>query len=462
MEAVVRNHPWPIRTPPIEGEILSSWMTRIATAHGVSLQCLCWETWPSSDVLMHDIDRRPPPGLIEKLARRTELPITRIQQMVLPSLVGRLLENLPSSSGWVQWVLPILLRTRVSHGIQYCPDCLAEEAEPHWRIDWRLAFVTTCPRHLRLLLDTCPSCGAAPNPLALFKEQRPSVEPAPVHQCRWCGYDYRGRYDGLDSSISPSKTAIQFEACLIQALREKWFDLRGYGLIHSIPFFRGLHLILTMLASKGQSGRLREAVHHHLDFEYPPTLVSGQSRRVLFERQNVSTRHQLITMAAWVTEDWPNHFTHACQDASLSGTRLTLELQRKAPYWYWKATGENLGSKRGRWRRAALPEGLNLSYASISHRLNSKKLQAQERRIRFVRDHPELWEDPLRLTGAMRCVGLYSPQSSLALLVPYCPVLIALAKGEGVIHRFTKSLAVCCVKGRRQLVLLPTDNPSHQ
>lgn len=106
-----------------------------------------------------------------------------------------------------------------------------------------------------------------------------------------------------------------------------------------------------------------------------------------------------------------------------------------------------------------MPDGLNLSYAAISHRLKSRKLQAQERRIHFIRDHPELWEDSLRLTIAMRNAGLYSQRSSPSLLVPYCPVLIALAKGEGVLHRFTNSLAMCRLRGRRQMVLMPPNAP---
>jgi len=446
---------WPIHPPPQEEELLSSWMTRIAIANGVSLQCLCWETWPGSNLLMHDIDRRPPLGLIEELALRTETPVTRIQQMVLPSLVGRLLENLPLGSGWVQWILPILLRSRTSHGIQYCPDCLAGDIEPHWRLNWRLAFTTTCPHHSRILCDTCPSCGAAPNPLAIFKRKRPATEPVPVHLCRWCGYAFSDSRSHQHNSDAPSKGVVDFEASLLKALQENWIDVHGHGLVHAIPFFRGLHIILTMLASKGQSGRLRETVHHHLGMEYPPTLVSGHSRRVLVERQNVCTRHQLMTMVAWLMEDWPHRFTHACREASLSGTRLTLELQREAPYWYWKATGENLGSKRARWRRTVLPDGLNLSYADISHRLKSRKLQAQERRIRFVRDHPELWEDSLRLVNAMRDAGLYSPRSSPSVLVPYSSVLISLAKGEGVLHRFTDTLAMCRIRGKRQMVLMP-------
>ena len=380
--------------------------------------------------------------------------------MALPSLVGRLLENLPLGSGWVQWILPILLRSRTSHGVQYCPDCLAEDIEPHWRLNWRLASVTTCPHHSRLLCDTCPSCGAAPNPLALFKRQRPTTEPVPIYFCRWCGHDFRVRPSNQNNSNSPSKGVIDFEESLLKALRENWIDVPGHGHVHSIPFFRGLHLILTLLASRGQSGRLRKIVHQQLDMEYPLTLIPEQSRRVLFECQSVGTRYHLMAMSSWLMGDWPHRFTHACREASLSGTRLTLELQREAPYWYWKATGEHLGSNRARWRKAAHPDGLNLSYDAISYRLKSQKLQAQERRIRFVRDHPELWEDSLRLTSAMRGAGLYSSRSSTPLLAPYCPVLIALAKGEGVLHRFTKSLAVCSVKGKRQLVLLPSDNPS--
>ncbi len=451
---------WPIHPPPQEGELLSSWMTRIASAHGVSVQCLCWETWPDSDVLMHDIDRRPLPGLIEDLALRSRHPITKIQQMVLPSLVGRLLDNFPSSSGWVQWILPTHLRARASHGLQYCPECLAEDIEPHWRLAWRLAFVTTCTRHSRLLRDNCPSCGAAPNLLSLFMGRRPAVEPAPVYLCRWCGHDFRGRCDYPCIPVPPAKGVSYFETSLLQALEDKWIDVQSHGLVHSVPFFRGFHLILTMLASQGNSRELREIVSNHMEIENPVELMPGRNHRVLFEVQGVAARHKIMEMAAWLMEDWPHRFVLVCREASLSGTRSTLELQRQAPYWYWKVTDEYLGLKFARWRHAVMPDGLNLSYGAISRRLQSRKLLAQERRIRFVRDHPELWKDYLGLTTAMRDAGLYSPKSSVSILVSHCPLLVDLAMGKRVIRRITSSLVICRVSNRRQIVLIPSNSPS--
>jgi hypothetical protein len=418
--------------------------------------------WPGANILMHDVDRHAPPGVVEELAIRTGISVGDILGMILPSVEGCLLEGIPPGSGWVQWILAISLRGRASHGIQYCPECLAEDDEPHWRLAWRLAFVTTCSRHRRVLKDACSFCGKAPNPLALLKGQRPSTEPAPVTCCRWCGEDFRNQDNGLSGSECPSVEVINFEIWLLKVLEGRWADLHGHGLIHSVPFFRGLHLVLTMLTSKGQPGRLRHVVRDRVDVACPELLFQTRARGMIFERQPVDLRHNLMVMAAWLLDKWPHRFITACREASLSGARLTLELQRGAPYWYWKVADEYLGLRCARWRRSTLPDGMSLSYNTIGRRLSSRKLIAQERRIRYIRDHPELWGDYLRLVSTMQKAGLYSQKSPPSVLMRYLPTLIKLAKGEGVVHRLVGPLIVSCLDGKRQVVMLPFPTAGHE
>ena len=48
---------------------------------------------------------------------------------------------------------------RLGYGLQFCPHCLAEDIEPYFRLAWRLAFYTHCPKHYCMLLDLCPQWG---------------------------------------------------------------------------------------------------------------------------------------------------------------------------------------------------------------------------------------------------------------------------------------------------------------
>lgn len=58
-----------------------------------------------------------------------------------------------------------------------CPACLAENK--YCRKMWELSFITTCPHHNYLLIDSCQNCEAR------IKWARPSVS-----SCR-CGFDFR-------------------------------------------------------------------------------------------------------------------------------------------------------------------------------------------------------------------------------------------------------------------------------
>lgn len=42
---------------------------------------------------------------------------------------------------------------------RYCPSCLKRDKEPFFRQIWQIPFVTICPFHRTLLLDSCPSCN---------------------------------------------------------------------------------------------------------------------------------------------------------------------------------------------------------------------------------------------------------------------------------------------------------------
>src|SRR5262249_56815433 len=45
----------------------------------------------------------------------------------------------------------------------YCPACLREDGG-RWQLVWRLPWAFACPRHHRLLADTCPACRRRTHP----------------------------------------------------------------------------------------------------------------------------------------------------------------------------------------------------------------------------------------------------------------------------------------------------------
>lgn len=152
---------WPVHPHPYPDELLSSWLVRIAHANGEKVQSFCnHEFGTKHQIWNRDIDRLAPEWLLMALSERTATPIEKVRQTTLKRYEGILFDH-SVSSGVEKWITPLKIyhRTRKSHGLQFCPECLKEDVEPYFRTQWRIAFHTFCPKHNVMLHDRCPYCG---------------------------------------------------------------------------------------------------------------------------------------------------------------------------------------------------------------------------------------------------------------------------------------------------------------
>lgn len=446
--------PWPLHPQPIPGEILSSWLTRVAVANGMTVQRLCWESWSHRDLLMGDLDRNPPSELLDEMARRSKAPRDALQSMVLSSLEGRLLETFPSRKGWVPWILPASVRKRRSFGTQFCPDCLAEDEKPFFRISWRLGFVTACLRHNRTLLDRCPSCKQGLRSLGLVYGQRRGALFLPIHFCRTCGVDLRSTGVGGCQNADEGVRALQ--AGFSGAIEEGWYDLPGTGPIPTIPFFRGVHQICKMLCSNGRLGGFREAA---LDLMSGPpqdlSIVTGRSKAALFEIQSCWVRHRVMVMANWVLQEWPERFIAVCQQAKLPGARVLGDFRGDAPYWISRPVQESLLVRYSRWRQR--PQGVpaRSGYSELGRIALSSYVADRSGKVEFVGLHPELWANHIELARSLKAAGYYSPKSDPSVIKKSCPRFIALARARQNWRRVAGAISVVSIGGREAFLLVP-------
>lgn len=87
---------------------------------------------------------------MEALAKETEVPLARLQEISFGPYHSR------AGSFRGHTLHASVFRRRGGHDYRVCPDCLTES--PHHRAIWALSFISVCPIHLKLLVDTC-SCG---------------------------------------------------------------------------------------------------------------------------------------------------------------------------------------------------------------------------------------------------------------------------------------------------------------
>ena len=153
---------WPAHPHSYKGECLSSWLIRCAHANGMKAQSFCVRTFGHKrQIWNRDIDRLGPDWLITTMIKKTGASRKEANRTILKFYEKRLFPIL-HPSGQLRWVMPLRQyhRTHTWHSMQYCPQCLAEDKEAYYRLAWRLALYTFCPKHQIMIHDRCHSCGS--------------------------------------------------------------------------------------------------------------------------------------------------------------------------------------------------------------------------------------------------------------------------------------------------------------
>jgi hypothetical protein len=70
-ETALTGRVWPVHFKPQEDELLSSWLTRLALAHGQTAASFFNQAWPGRYLLARDLDLWNDPATFELLARKT-------------------------------------------------------------------------------------------------------------------------------------------------------------------------------------------------------------------------------------------------------------------------------------------------------------------------------------------------------------------------------------------------------
>lgn len=161
-------------------ELLSSWLVRVALAHGCSPVCLTAVVWPTLRIWTQDFDRGGELSRLEKLAAYVGIPASELQLSTLQRAAQLLLGDHVEQPGVWPWVLVLGCRNRFhAGGLQCCPECFTQ-GNPYYRIQWRLAWHTCCQIHEVNLIDCCHQCGAPLQPGLL---QAGNL----LQQCHACG-----------------------------------------------------------------------------------------------------------------------------------------------------------------------------------------------------------------------------------------------------------------------------------
>jgi hypothetical protein len=149
----------PLTPRPIKGELLSSWMARVSAVNGLTItELIEYAAGTSNHAKFTHFDCETPRSLIAGLAQACCISQDSLAKIDLCA-------QLPNAPAW--WFLPIIHNVpnrskRSTIPIPSCHACLVDHERnatgPYWKVDWVLALVTICPKHLDFLTQYCHHC----------------------------------------------------------------------------------------------------------------------------------------------------------------------------------------------------------------------------------------------------------------------------------------------------------------
>lgn len=333
---------WPIRLKPKDDELLSSWITRLSMAHGLSvsrfLSAVYTKISNPFNLMSVDIDNSIRADLTFLLAQRTGTPVDRVTLTTLAVYEGILYER-HGRTGRRQGIIPVARsHVRRRHGLQFCPQCLSEDSEPFFRRRWRLVPFVFCAKHKVQLFDRCTACGNVVDLYANTKSSTDLVSRDAITRCYSCHSDLRETTHAATPCV-PSQDEIRFQEKLLNALEQRWVEVRKDSRVYSLSYFIVLRRLMKMLLHRRKGADLRKKISQASGIEmfsisYPNTNSS-------VEDLDVYHRRNLLNMARWLLTDWPERFIEFCKTNDIRCDTL-FGNHTNYPFWYWSVVREHL------------------------------------------------------------------------------------------------------------------------
>ncbi len=330
---------WPARVRPLPDELLSSWLVRLAMAHGLKLHTFCSMAWPKKAIWNRDIDKSADETLINVLAARTGYAIAEVTATTLSAYEGTLYEK-HNPFGNTLWIMPVGVyhRTRRHFGLQFCAHCLAEDRVPYWRRRWRLAFITVCHRHSVVLHDRCPKCGAPVNFHRNELGNRWQIVARSLALCHSCRFDLRKAANLAEHEAND--TEVLFQQKLLDAVKQGWVEIKAGERVCAHLYFTALRQVMRLLATGQRAEMMRNEIDRLCSTEPLTPLFSGKHSRDI-ERLNVNQRRALLSKTDYLLQEWPERFVTFCQRHRIWSSTLLKDFEH-APFWYWKVVHDSL------------------------------------------------------------------------------------------------------------------------
>ena len=190
--AQATNGDWPVPADLLPDETITSWLARCALDQGCAPSVLTGSLWPAWRIWTTDADRGIPADRRGDLERATGMAGEAIEAAALVPIGTRIVGDHPKDQAAWPWISTLGTRGGPTSGRQYCPKCLGEDATPHYRLRWRMAwphrwrssrleFARNAAGPARRLPNAAREAAAHNAPNIAIRSNRPSARGRLIH-----------------------------------------------------------------------------------------------------------------------------------------------------------------------------------------------------------------------------------------------------------------------------------------
>lgn len=325
---------WASHPKPKEGEILSSWIVRIAATCGMTANEFCKSVLSVPKPNLKEIDRFPDASLLKVLSEGSGVPINRIMQASMATEEGYVLSL--CGKGETYWTITPLTShskiTEFTQGMAYCPTCLGSNEVPYYRKDWQYAFNPICSIHHTPLRSLCPHCNRPFTFLQPVANKRIKSMPLQISTCWSCGGNVSKPKQASPQSNNFFDGVLSIQQFVSDGITNGGFEIHDYGFVHTRAYLDVMHCIIDSMTITKYSSFRSDYVSRKSGLNFENFGLSNNwYDRTDFEHLRAESRAKSLCLANWLMGEWPRRLVEYAKHFNLTHSKLFKSID--APHW---------------------------------------------------------------------------------------------------------------------------------
>lgn len=295
---------------PLEDEILSSWIVRVAYAHKTHPHTFVnqYLNYRPYSFFISECDLTLDEAMINTIDEKCRYKID-LRSLMLITFSGYIQENIYYNN-------PTIFFTHQ----KYCPICLREDKVPYFRKKWRVIFYNICHKHSCYLYEHCSSCKRKLDISKMHKNKLPYTH------CHHCGFELkRSRKLPLHKKYSSS---LEYQNRIFKIIHDGYIQLDGTP-IYSFLFFE----IFSKLSKLILLNRKYEFINKHPLYSLIKNAKQQNVNHPIFKKIDAKAQSCLFGLIMHLFDNFSRNLESYILQNKLTYYDMTTKVSY-LPFWY--------------------------------------------------------------------------------------------------------------------------------